>query len=191
MSRDDDDDWFAVIAGGGRPLAAPATIQEAQLVRDAILALHAQAAAPGGEHAGLERLRARLAAEGLLDQPEPVSWSKRLPLALAAMLVAGIGLSLTVMPQLPGTTPGDDAPMRGSSSAQLVLLADPQQAAVILDAQLAKLGVSADATDLGDAVVIEAFVPSQVEPQVNALLKQYQVRVGNNGHLLLRLQRAR
>ncbi|WP_181373356.1 hypothetical protein [Massilia glaciei] len=188
---DDDDDWFEVLAGRARPQAAPETVQEAQLMREAILSMHARTAPPGGEPAGLARLSARLAAEGLLGPAAAASSSRRPWLALAAMLVVSTGLLLLVGPLLPETARDYGEQLRGASPAQQVLVDDPGRAAAALTTQLTELGVVATKTGLGNATRVEAFVPSHLEPQVNALLRPYQVQVGNNGHLLLSFQAER
>lgn len=176
----DDDGWFDALRGKPSPDSAPETIRHAEAVRNALLKRNAELKVTDAE---LARLRAKLHAQGLLESRVGLrrSWY-----AMAAGLVLCTGIVLIAGNQFILQQEGSVEQLRGASpESPIAKVKIPADDAHLLSQRLRQLGMDVQVVTTPDGVRIEAYVPSQLEQEVNQLLSPYHTHVGANGHLLL------
>ncbi|MBK6973091.1 MAG: hypothetical protein IPH26_09145 [Sterolibacteriaceae bacterium] len=192
MSEKDDQDWLDILAGRAAPGADPATVREAHMLRESILAERAarEAAAvesvtadPEAERRLIERARrgAPSAEAGVRESPERARsrWRLGLPgwrgaFALAATLVIAVGVFLA----LPKERVPVDAPATTRSGLPTLVtkqIADPQRYASDLGAALAAAGLSVEIKQEGEIWYVETTVPDKPDPRLVALFEKFEI----------------
>ena len=173
---DKDEQWLDAIAGRTPADKEAAALREAMLKRPDPAAL-----SPQELEQGAERLLFRLRREGLVaGRTARARW---VPLALAASIVVAAGVGL--WPLLEAPKP-DETTIRGGELQQLVH-ADPAAHAAQLAAELQSHGLTVVQRPADGGVIVEALVQNRDDPQLDAVLARYRLKLPPSGPLLVRV----
>lgn len=180
----DDAHWFAALTGHDVPEAQPETLQDAQRLRQAILAEAATPAAAEADQVGLDALLGRLHTAGLLT-PQRRWW--RRPQAWSTLAAAA--LVLCALPWLwSAFGPEPPSVIKHVQLPQLLYAPDPLQHAQALQAALGHAGVTARHQAQGPGQFLSATLPQPLSEAVRAVLTQYNLAAPADGQLLVTIQ---
>lgn len=189
----DDETWLALLRG--KPITSEQNTDSEQmkLLRATIADWYRDEIEPDEkpDQAALERLLFRLRAEGLLKASSRPSWKKPPRwLAMAASLaVVAIGISLVIHYQRPTEQfPSEGTVMRGVEAAQSVKAQDPEQVLKRLQQEYDRLGISYQVQRKNTAILVDAYIPSELEAPLKALLEELGVKQDSNGRLLVEIR---
>ena len=176
----DDQDWLDVLAGHEVPDADPKTRREAELIRAAILAHHADDSsdptAEETEHAW-QQLQFRLRRERKSSKPKPF-WQRREALVALAATVAAV----VIVPKLalsPDMQPKDLA------DTQFIVSEDPRQEAEELAQTLTRLGLQPEITQQNDDWYIDVRLPDPLTEEVRTALDVWRLKIPEDQRLLV------
>ena len=191
MNRDDEN-WFDALAGKPNPSTDSSTLQEASALRTAIMSTNEypqQKKATVVNIQALQNLKERLRSEGLLDQKSRTS-NSRLTIAasLAASIVVCVSVSMSVLNSSDMPSLESNTAFRGNLDSAIVNTENPEFTANQFKQALGKLDIKAQVQCVDLICTIEAFIPSDREDEVNALLKNWGKTIRTNGHLFLTFQ---
>ncbi|MFA6262519.1 MAG: hypothetical protein WC760_13715 [Bacteroidia bacterium] len=198
---DDDPDWADALAGRPREGAAPATLAEAALLRDAMRRWPVET--PALEPRPVAELIERARREGVLAPRRAWCagclerwrrWTAN-PLGMgAAGLVLASLLGLWIVPGLIGRQAPIDGPgtLRAPSAAlQLRAAADPQAARDNLAARLQALQVPVRRYERLGRFGLDADLPRPLSPALAALLHDEVLPAGDDGSLRVEFEAAK
>lgn len=189
----DDDDWLALLAGRPAPEADSRTRQEAEILRQAVLARQSRSV---GELAdadlirGRERLRFQLQREARPPAPSRFGW--RRPALLAGLAAGLVGIALLPLlraPDLPspGTGPELQPPpkIKQFRLPTVVRTDRPAAAARALAESLNRLGIAVQPVQQAESWFIDARLPDPPPAELAALLAGHGLRPPPDRRLLV------
>lgn len=196
MADRDDEAWLEALRGKAAAGTDAATRREADDLRKALRALHAErsvSAAPDDAQS-LQRLLFRLRREGLLTSgaaapraapARPAAWWRRAPLALAAALALGVALTV-MMPA--GWWSGEEDVMR-SGAVQTIEVDDVAATVQRLDAALRAAGAALTVVEVGGgAREVAATVPQERIDATRSALEPFGLKLGRDGVLRIEVR---
>ena len=189
MNRDDEN-WFDALAGKPNPDTTQSTLQEATALRAALLG------ADSDRHQGqknvvniasLQALKDRLRSEGLLPPVHKKCASRNtITMSIAASIFVCVGLGLSLQSQFNTTDYGVQVTARGGEELSAIIVTDAASAVHQLEQQLNTLSIPSQIQCELHHCSIEAYIPSEQEDAVNALIEPTNKSVGANGQLTLK-----
>ncbi|WP_284618952.1 hypothetical protein [Aquabacterium humicola] len=205
MNPRDDDDWLDALAGRPREGSAPATLQEAALLREAMRRWRPLAQAEPAADAEAALLQAAQRTGLLRRRWCPACaerwerWQRRLmsaghPRPWAWALAAAFGIAVLLPLLRPPVTPPADDPtvLRGSTADGLQLLRDakPRERRDALAAELAALGATVRRYERLGRFGLDAEWTSPPSPEVSVQLARRGIVRGADGSVRIEVEAA-
>jgi hypothetical protein len=181
----EDEHWFAILTGHEAPEAHPDTVQDAERLRQAILAEAASTPAAEADQVGLDALLGRLRTEGLLTSPlpwwrRPQRWST---LAAAALVLCALPWLWHVL-----IPPEPTSVIKHVQMPQLLYAPRPVEYTQALQAALRAHGVTARHKAQGPGQLLTASLPQPLPEAVQAVLTHYGLTVPTDDKLVVTIQ---
>jgi len=183
MADDDEEQrWIEALAGRGGA-GGDAARREAEALRAVLVDDRREPVLDGaGLESGLQRLMFRLRRENLLGKGRPLaSW---LPLAMAASLVAAVGVASWVALDRPAEV--EEFEFRGGN-VQQIAAAEPARTADAIAADLRALDITVVRRDGKTASFVEALVQNRADPRLAPALARHGLVPGDAGPVLVRV----
>lgn len=184
---DDDDKWLAGLRGKQAEVQNEREQRVVETLRAEVQRVNETTEVRHDAPRELEGLLFRLRKDRLLDAPSSSTWKRALPLSAAAIVVAGVSVTMLWPGGLFDT--GGDGPVMRGDAPQLVDVDDPGMVAERLVADLRVLGVPVQRYEVGSTIGVTAKVTKGQAASVRAALAPLGVSLPASGEFRVEFRR--